>query len=317
MDGPWLSVVMPCRDGERWVGEALDSLCGQGEGLAELIVVDDGSRDRTLEVVESFRDRLPLSIVRGPRLGNWVAATNRGLALARGEYLGLLHQDDVWRPGRLRALESCLREHPRLALLVHPVDLLDAAGRTVGRWRCPLPADLPLPPEKVLPRLLVQNFIAIVAPVFPRRLLGEGLDESLWYTADWDLWLRLAALGPVLHTRRPLAGFRLHPASLTARGSASSEDFRAQIETVSRRHLERHRAGAAGAGAVRRAARLSIEVNVALAALAHRRRPPWARLAAAAAAAGPAGLLRFFRDSRIVERVWARLRVGLGRRRQE
>jgi hypothetical protein len=129
----------------------------------------------------------------------------------------------------------------------------------------------------------------------------------LWYTADWDFWLRLAATGPTAYHPRPLTAFRIHGESQTAQGIARAGEMRKQIETVLKRHLPSWEAAHPGRGDVGLAARMSLEVNHAFAACAYGERPHWLALASDFLGLGPAGWYRFFRDSRIVERVGARL----------
>jgi len=304
----WLSVVMPTYQGEAYLAPALDSVLAQGTEGIEVIAVDDGSSDRTLEILRAYADRLPLTVVEREHRGNWVANANHGLALARGEWLSLLHQDDLWLPERMAVLGPLARRAEGASMIVHPVWFIDPAGRRLGRWTCPLP-DRPRP-EQVVRRLLVQNFLAVPAPLVAAHRLREvgGLDEELWYTADWDLWLKLAAAGETIHVHRPLAAFRLHPASLTVAGSARPADFRHQLEIVLHRHLARHGVGLPDA--VRRAARFSVEANLTLAARAHGRPASLGALALRWLALGPAAGRRYLRDSRIAERVLARRRLG-------
>jgi Glycosyl transferase family 2 len=308
MSTPWLSVVMPTYNGGAFLAEALESIrAQQGGGEFEVIAVDDGSEDGTVAALQAYSSRLPLRIVCRPRGGNWVANTNHGLAIARGEYACLLHQDDLWMEGRLRSLRAALDAAPDVTLVVHPSWFLDARGARLGRWRCPLPSGR-VDPALVLERLIVQNFLAVPAPVFHRGLAVQAgrLDESLWYTADWDLWLKLSAGGTVLHHPEPLAAFRIHAASQTARRSARGEDLRLQLETVLRRHLP---AAAQGDRRLESVARFSLELNLALAGALHHRPVPWGRLGADFLALGPSGWRRYLRDSRIAERVGARLRL--------
>lgn len=312
MSTPWLSVVMPTYNGEAFLIAALESIIAQQDGGDfEVIAVDDGSTDGTMAALAAYSSRLPLRIVRRPRTGNWVASTNHGLAVARGEYACLLHQDDLWMDGRLRALRATLDGAPDAALVVHPSWFVDARGARLGRWRCPLPPGS-VDPALVRERLIVQNFLAIPAPLFRRELALQagGMDESLWYTADWDLWLNLSSRGAVLHHPEPLAAFRIHAASQTAQGSARAGDLRLQLTTVLRRHLPAAAAGNPGLASV---AEFSVELNLALAGGLHRRAAPWARLSTSFLALGPSGWKRYLRDSRIAERVGARLRL-LGER---
>src|SRR3981189_1602512 len=252
MSAPWLSVVMPTYNGGAFLAAALESVCAQqAGGDFEVVAVDDGSEDGTVALLEAYSSRLPLRIVRRARIGNWVASTNHGLSIARGEYACLLHQDDLWMDGRLRALRAALDGAPEAALVVHPSWFIDVRGARLGRWRCPLP------PGRI-------DGALVPAPLFRREkaLEAGGMDESLWYTADWDLWLKLSTCGAVVHHPEPLAAFRIHPASQTAPRAERGEALRGQLETVLRRHLP------AAAGADRRlasVAEFSVELNLALA----------------------------------------------------
>jgi Glycosyl transferase family 2 len=298
---PWLSIVMPACNGERYLDAALQSVQDEGTRGYEIVTIDDGSTDRTPRILRSWAERLPLRIVAHGGRGNWVAASNAALREARGRYACFLHQDDLWLPGRLIAIE---REAERdAALIVHPAVFIGPEGQRLGPWRCPLPEG-DVDPRLFAERLAVQNFIAIPAAAFHRELalrLG-AMDESLWYTADWDLWLRLGAEGRLRHIPRPLAAFRIHPESQTM-VRTDLADRRQQLETV----LSRYETGLPEA--VRRAACFSLEVNVALAAAASGASVRWTALIGSFLRLGPAGLRRYLRDSRIVERVASRARM--------
>jgi hypothetical protein len=136
-----------------------------------------------------------------------------------------------------------------------------------------------------------------------------GLDEKLWYTADWDIWLKLAASGAVYYHDRLTAGFRIHGDSLTMTGSRDVADFARQMQVVLERHMGRLDASSK---AVLRAARASIAVNTALASASAGDLSGLLRAAGALLRLGPGGMRRYLRDSRIVERVAPRLRARLG-----
>ena len=142
---PWLSVIIPTYNGIDYVESALGSVVSQaGEGV-EIVVVDDGSTDGTAERVRGYRDRHGVTLVVRPHGGNWLATTNHGLSLARGDFACVLHQDDVWAPGRIARLREGLRAHPRTAFLIHPSRFIDDRGRHLGLWRCPLQGTVPRP----------------------------------------------------------------------------------------------------------------------------------------------------------------------------
>ena len=306
---PWLSVVLPTYNGAAYLRQTLDSIGAQGDDGLEVIVVDDGSTDETPAIARSYEDRLPLRLVVQDHGGNWVASTNAGLAMATGTFLSLLHQDDTWAPGRLAVLRAALGELADPRLVIHQVHFIDAAGRRVGRLRAPLAPRVAVPPAQMVEHLLVQNFISLPAALVRLDdVVGVGgLDEGLVYTADWDLWLKLAALGPSYYLPLPLASFRVHPAAQTTLLSGRSAEFNRQLDAVLERHLTLWRPEMGGAD-VERAARFSVGANVALGAALHGDVAVLGRLARDFARLGPAGGLRYLRDSRVVERTGARVR---------
>jgi GT2 family glycosyltransferase len=305
---------MPTYNGATHLPAALDSIVRQQDNDIEVIAVDDGSSDGTLWILEAYAHRLPLQIVRQEHLGNWVANTNVGLSLARGQWVCFLHQDDVWCKNRLSNLREFISGSTKTSVVVHPSWYIDYQGQRLGLWRCPLPARKGfLDRRLILKRLLVQNFIALPAPIFQRQLAQEvgGLQEELWYTADWDFWLRLASVGRAGYLATPLTCFRIHALSQTTQRTARSADMRRQLRLVLEKHLAEDAFHDADAAEVRDVARFSAEMNVWLASCAHGRRDNWLPLMADFLTLGPAGWHRFVRDSRLGERLSARIRAGL------
>lgn len=207
-----VSVVVPACNAERTIGEAVESVLHQADVPFELIVVDDGSTDRTLEIVSSLADPR-LLVLSGPNRGV-SAARNRGIARARGEIVAFLDADDAWLPGTLRAQIEAFRRMPAADAVYCWVDHVDVDGRYI----CP---DRRVTAEGDVHRLmLVHNFIHTVSAVAIRKsILDEigGFDESLPVLEDWDLYLRLAARARFACVRQALVRYRRSPGSLTSR----------------------------------------------------------------------------------------------------
>ena len=312
MTHPWLSVIVPTFNGADYLRQALASVAAENDPDIELLVVDDGSTDGTDAIVDEFAGRLALRRWER-RIGNWVANTNFALGQASGDWVSFLHQDDFWLPGRLDALREQLAATPDADLVLHDCRFVDPDGRDLGPWRCPLPARRSIAPELALQHLLVQNFVGIAGSSFRRKAAqaASGMNESLWYTADWDLWLTLAGAGSTAYIPRPLASFRVHPRSQTATRSRSGNEFREQLLATLNRHEPRWQAPRPATRiAVLRAARAAIEVNVALAAAYHRQPVSWRTLLAAVGRLRPWDWRRLLRDSRLLERVGSRARAG-------
>ena len=312
MSGPiWLSVIIPTYNGSKYLGEALDSVAMQADGGVEAILIDDGSTDGTIEIAKSFQGKLNLEIIERSHVGNWVTGTNIGIERARGEFLSCLHQDDFWLEGRVETVKRLIYESPNASLFLHPSWFVDGSGRFLGIWRCPFAASpAAILPRDLVPRLLVQNFISMPAPVFRRSLataLG-GMDRGLWYTADWDLWLKIAGSGTTVYFPNPLTAFRIHPLSQTIR-RGNPEEIRRQLEAVFLRHWERWDGDALDKKRIRRLAEASIELNVMLAGR-------WSGLfrrmigfLGVAARLAPSDWREFLRDTRIWERFRCRAQV--------
>ena len=311
---PWLSVVMPTWNGAQFLRSTLDSIALQAEDNLEVIAVDDGSSDATIKILESYEHVLRLRIVKRQHTGNWVANTNIGLSMADGVFISLLHQDDCWLPGRVRTLRRMADKNPELGVFLHPAHFIDTAGKKIGFWKTPLPKNLkPVMPAQIFPKLLVQNFITVSAPCFRREIAATigRLDERLWYTADWKLWLHIASSFPCIYYPHPLSAFRIHPASLTVKGAADPVEFHRQMELVVKEFLPLLAKHSGNEDRVKRLADLSLTVNILLADMASGRPIEWGTLLRQLLTLSPLSWWRYIKYSRILERSMARVRAGL------
>ena len=307
---PILSVVMPVHNGAEWLGTTFDSLTGEVSECVEIIVLDSSPDLATAKVVEEYSARLPITFLRRPDVQAWTAKTNVGVDLAKADHVCMLHQDDLWLSDRFAAVREWISADPDAALHLGPTDIIDRHGARLGAWRCPLPKERRLSELEVLSSLLVQNFVSVPAPVFRRDAWHAcgGMDEALWYTADWDLWLKLSGAGPVRYHEKSTTAFRVHGNSLTVCGSRNLAEFEKQMRIVFERHASRI---PQPRRAVENAARASIRVNVELAAASSGSVPALARACWQILSLGPSGSRRYLKDSRLLDRVLPRLRARL------
>ena len=286
---PDVSVVIPTRNRARFLARALRSALGQRGVSLEAIVVDDGSTDDTPSVVSRLSDPR-LTYIRRPSAGGVSEARNEGIAHATGRWIGFLDDDDVWAPTKLeRQLEAAAslgREwsyagevvvDPALRLLggTPPADA-DEVMRTIGRHDS-----------------VPGGTSSVVASRETLREVGP-FDPNLVVHEDWDMWLRLARVGPPAAVPHPCVAVTEHDG-----GSWDAERMIAGLAIIARRHgvpVDRARhlrwAGwrsalegrkveavgyllrAAASGDVGSLARAGVVAVVPPTVLARRRRPP-------------------------------------------
>jgi glycosyltransferase involved in cell wall biosynthesis len=312
MKQPWLSIIIPVYNGEKYLTCALNSILSQVQDDIECIVIDDGSTDSTFSILKSFETKLPLKIISQERQGNWVVNSNNGLRVAIGEYACFLHQDDMWLKNRLTTMKPLVEQFPDVSLFITPSVFINSSGKKLGLWQCPLPRfPMMIDSETIIGRLLMQNFISMPAPIFKREeaLAVDGMDPDLWYTADWDFWLKLASAGKTLYYPEPLSAFRIHSGSQTVRRSLNLDDFKSQMKMVLEKHLDLLDTYKKPRLSIRNIAYFSIELNTALAGKIHGKNFNSIKLLASFFALGPTGWHMYLNNSCIFERVLARLKA--------
>ena len=309
-----LTVVLPTHHGERWLETTFNSLVAQTYDDFDCLMIDSSATGETIAIAQRFRDRLRLRIEARPDIKDWQGKTNLGAALAERSHLCMLHQDDVWEPERAAHVVRWIAAAPEAIMHIHPTWIIDDRGRRLGRWRLPLPAPATLTGETFLERLIVQNTIAICSPVVTRVafLASGGLDRALWYTADWDLYLKLTAMGSIISHSEILTGYRIHSEALTTAGSRTPQALEDQMRLV----LDRYVANIPPArrGAIEASARAAIVVNTAMAGALNGDAKRLASAASAVLSLGPLGIPAFFRDTRLIDRLLPRLRAHLAGR---
>jgi glycosyltransferase involved in cell wall biosynthesis len=229
--GARISVVLPVYNRAAYVGEAIASVFAQTLLPSELIVVDDGSTDTSVEVVERFA-RPGLNVLRQENAGIG-AARNRGLSSATGDLIGFIDSDDVWEPDKLELQVQALRENDDVQLVFgHLVEFLspDRAAELTGTLRI---ATSPVP-GLIATTLLVRRAAAERIGAFDERLrVGEFVE---WMARVRDLRLSTRVLPQVVARRRVHGGN-------TVLTQPNTDYLRAIKSTLDRR---RARAGHAG-----------------------------------------------------------------------
>lgn len=230
-DLPSISVVTPCLNAAATLPETLASLRAQGYPKLEHVVVDGGSEDGTVELLEQAEG---VRFVSEPDRG-LSDAFNKGVRMASGDVVGWLNADDTYEPGALQAVGKALAADPERIWATGICRIVDADGHEI---RKAITAYKRLLLRRYsLGLLLTQNFVMSPATFVRREALGDApLDEAFKYSADYDLWLRLAEREDPIVLDRVLAAFRM------AEGSLSMSGFEVQFAE----HAQNARAHGAG-----------------------------------------------------------------------
>lgn len=203
---PRVSVIIPAYNAERYIGEALESALRQTFPPQEVIVMDDGSTDRTAAIARTFG---PPVVVISQRVGGSGPARNLAVSRSAGDWLAFLDSDDVWLPEKLAKQVAALRPETRLVCtdrfnIGHLNGLPDVHG-----------AVQPQREGDIFQALLLEgNFITTSSVLLRRDAFDEAggfpTEADLIVAQDWDLWMRVTARHPVAACVEPLVKYRLH-----------------------------------------------------------------------------------------------------------
>ncbi len=213
MPSPLVSVIMPVRDGERFLRDAIESLQKQTLRDFELIVVDDGSRDATPAILAEIAQVDPrIAVVRQEPMG-LVAALNRGISGVHTPFIARLDADDISFPDRLARQVEAAHGDPGLGLLGSYAVEIDERGRVLRTRKPPMN-------HSSLIELLKRGNPFIHSTILVRTELVRtcgGFREALAGAEDYDLWLRIAERARVANLPETLVRYRVHAQAETER----------------------------------------------------------------------------------------------------
>lgn len=212
MDTAPVSVVVPAYNAAATLGRALDSIAAQTLPPTEVIVVDDASRDGTAAVAESHP--LKPKLVRHPTNRGGAAALHTGLETAQYDWVAFLDADDEWLPAKLTEQWRAAFADPLTTVSATGFIFVDRQGNEAWRYGC---EPFPHAGDQFWRNLLPDSAILQSSAMVRRRLAlaTGGVDASMRTGYDQQLFVRLAALGPVAYIHTPLVRYHDAPGSLT------------------------------------------------------------------------------------------------------
>ena len=223
---PRVSIVTPSYNQGGFLEETLRSVLLQGYPDLEYIIIDGGSTDDSVDIIRRYTAWLTYWVSEPDR--GQSDAINKGFRNGSGSILAWLNADDLHEPGAVSAAARTFSDHPDAVLLYGDCANIDPDGKVFSLSR-----------SRAYDRdRLIRfwpNFIPQPTAFFRRSAFeaAGGLDVSLHFAMDYDLWIRLGALGSAVYLPRTLARFRVHPSSKTSAGSVT---YWPETRLVSRRH---------------------------------------------------------------------------------
>ena len=204
---PKVSIITPSYNQGQFLEASILSVLEQDYPNLEYIVVDGGSKDKSVEIIRKYQDRLTWWVSEKDK--GHADALNKGFSRATGEILAWLNSDDIYFPSAVSEAVSILTSHPKVGMVYGDAELIDDSGITVGQFAS----------KQTNYRQMLRGSVHIPqATTFFRadlwRQVGP-LDLSLFFSFDYDLWVKFAKVSEILYVPKRWAKFRIHEAGKT------------------------------------------------------------------------------------------------------
>ncbi|MCE9616375.1 MAG: glycosyltransferase [Lentisphaerae bacterium] len=209
-----VAAIIPVYNGRRFLRQAIESVISQTVQVAEIMVVDDGSTDGSLDILGDIQSPVPITAITQKNAGQ-SAARNKGVSMARSRFIALLDQDDYWYPRHVDVLMQPLLSDPSVGWVYSNLDQVMEDGSTVNQGLLNLLAATH-PKVSLQVCLSEEMFILPSAALIRKEAFDRigGFDERLSGYEDDDLFLRMFRAGyRNVYVNEALSAWRLHPSS--------------------------------------------------------------------------------------------------------
>jgi len=225
-------VIIPVYNAEKFIKETIESVLEQTYQDFEIIIIDDGSTDKSAEVIKSFDDK---RIIYTYQKNQGVSATrNIGILKSNGEYIALLDHDDLWLPEKLERQIPILESNSNVGLVYSDCYIIALNGNILGRnFKDHRPHR-----GKVLPDLFLDNFIPCLTAVIRKNILNHTkfFNPELSIAEEYDLFLRIARSYEIEYIDLPLAEYRIHETNFSKDAVSAYEEENTLVKTFLERH---------------------------------------------------------------------------------
>lgn len=224
MSSPKVTVLMPVYNGETYLPEAIQSILNQTFADFEFLIIDDGSTDSSWNILNNFNDSRIRLVKNNQNIGI-TKTLNKGLQLAKGDYVARMDADDRCFPERLQRQKTFLDENLNFAMVGSWVEVIDEIGRKIKKINFPLVSYL------LRWRLLYTNTFVHSAVMYRKNaVLGiGGYFDKYEHAEDYDLWSRLSTHFEVANIPAVLVSWRFFKESISAKNAQNQKETTEQI----------------------------------------------------------------------------------------
>lgn len=222
---------MPVYNGERYLRETIESVLDQTFSDFEFLIINDGSTDRTTEIVNSFHDSRIKHLSHKTNKG-YVHALNLGLRKAQGEFIARQDADDISLPNRLEEQVGILSQHSDIVFVGSACHVIDETGTHIGLYQ-PSTDDTEIRWEMLFQNNFVHTSVMLRADAVHRN--GLSYEPELVPAEDYNLWSDLLCYGHGVNIRYPLVKYRVHSSQVSR---LAGETQRRMAERISRANVK-------------------------------------------------------------------------------
>jgi len=215
---PLVTVLMPVYNGEKYLKEAIESILNQTFIDFEFLIIDDGSTDKSAEIIKSFNDAR-IRLERNETNLGLIKTLNKGLTLSRGKYIARMDCDDISLPKRLSIQVNFMEKHPEIGVCGSWVKVMGLKQEFVNRY--------PQKHEEARAYLLFNTPFAHPSVIIRKEVMEKHeleYDENYKYAEDYELWSRIIKHTKLSNIPKVLLHYRMHPESVSKKNSSEQTE---------------------------------------------------------------------------------------------
>ncbi|MEK7069690.1 MAG: glycosyltransferase, partial [Patescibacteria group bacterium] len=223
---PLVTVLMPVYNGEKYLKKAIESILSQNFKEFEFLIIDDGSTDKSAEIIKSFNDARIRMESNGANLG-LIKTLNKGFGMSKGKYIARMDCDDISLPNRLSTQVSFMEKHPEIGVCGSWVKIIGLKNEFINKY--------PQNNEEARAYLLFNTPLAHPAIIIRKSILEIcqfKYDENYRHAEDYELWSRIIDYAQISNIPKVLLHYRMHHESVSKKNSSE------QAENSNRVRLE-------------------------------------------------------------------------------